>query len=481
LEYELSTRPDNVLHHAVAAIQYSSGYRRVYAVLNVDEAASFFDQPTLEQWNLAASERLLLQVKEMKLRGDREGLGELLRDAEVLHTRFLAQPTTTTTNRLGAIFGELSTIRDTMKGARTVIRGSSYLDAPALASATLLASASSRETWLLPDRLKVSSLPNSSSTPKAARVWVQDGQSTPEAAVRVQFILEVAAHSSTQSAARVALKDRGLQYSGVATTELEFLNPRQSSSPDWSFDSIARLDRSRFVLTFRTSESHFPVLLEQLSRPPGLPIEIEWRSVSDPKVGSDTYGPLRATLGLYALSTAGLKLLPSNLLANESAYTLDAIAIGDEKDVISLDPPLSVIAGSKVSLPKYVPTQSTFTAVEAVFDLAGQVPAREKLEFASPQWSILSLKFTNLVDVKDGRQVKELRVSVDAIGSDGSIIYNHVLVSLARFGLAEASQTIPLLLPPGFRLRYTSQYVFSDGTKDVGPTDETSAVDIRLR
>lgn len=48
---------------------------------------------TLSRWNVAAADRILLQIQSAELQGDRDALGRTLRDAEALRARFLTQPT----------------------------------------------------------------------------------------------------------------------------------------------------------------------------------------------------------------------------------------------------------------------------------------------------------------------------------------------------------------------------------------------------
>lgn len=475
LEYEFSTRPDHVIHRYVH-VDLDGLPKQPYATGQIAEAPSFLGQALLARWNVAAAERLLLQVRSAELQEAREDLGKYLRDAESLRGRFLTTPTAETTARLSTIFADISAVRDAKKGVRLLVRGSDFAEASTLASALLLGSATSKDTWLIPDRLRVAPYTEVAGTPKFARVWV-DEQSTGGADVRVNFLVEMMASATAQAAAGPALRARGMVYSGVAT-DIECTGIRQSTTTQWKFESISRLDRLRFLVTIRTSEAYLQVLLLQLARPPGLPVQVDWKNSTDPTINSQNYGPIVGAVGLFGVPWINLPI-QDGAIVNSTPWPLDVVALVSPSTIVSVDPGLPLASGGKVMLPAQAPPDVSHAAT--VLDPRGEIPLQDKLSFVPPQWAVLPISFVNTVDTLGGAPVRELTLRVTAIDADGKPVTEAFPLTLGRFGLEDASQIIPLLLPPGFLLRVEGQWRLADGKSEPLASFETDQLEVRIQ
>ncbi len=474
-EYEISSRPVDILHRLVR-VDLNGFNQAPYATTSLVEAQGFVGQRLLVDWNVAAADRLLLQVQSADLQDDRDGLGRALRDAEALRSRFLAQPTASSAQRLSSTFAAIGAVKAAKAGTRIVARGSDFAEAAALAGSLLLESATSKETWLIPDRLNVLPLTGDASMPRFARVWVNEQALASQQNVNLQLLAAMGLTSQAEAQASKALTSRGLQYSGVAL-ELEFTGLRQSHSSDWSFENVTQISDNRFIINLRTSKSYYDVLKQQISHPPGLPIEVDWRSLRDHKISSSEYGPIRTTLGLFSLPWQPVPV-NNGVIRNDSSFPIDITGGDGPAGHTAIDPPERIPSAGNVTIPALAKIQAN--EADTVIDAIGDMPVQDKLELVSPESALLTVKFFNLRDSQDGRQVKNLSLNVTILDQGGKVIQGPFQIGLARFGLPEASRAISLLLPPNFRIRYAGQWEYSDNTTAALPTGEADGVEVRI-
>lgn len=476
LEYEISSKPINVLHRLIR-VDLNGIRQAPYASTLLTDAPAFVGQKLLSDWNVAASERLLLQVRSAELQDDREGLGKALRDAEALRGRFLVQPTASSAQSLASTFAQISAVRDQKQGTRLLIRGSDYPEIPSLSAALLLGSATSKETWLIPSSLRVMPITPDPLNLRFARLWIDEKNAGPSQNVTLQLSALMSAARGSDLEVKLALERRGLQYSGQAG-EVVFEGIRQSTSPDWSFDSISHVSGSGFLVTIRTSDNYFPVLKQQIGRPPGIPIEIDWHSTRDPKVSSATYGPIQTVIGLFGLPWNPLPI-EAGKVRNPSRLPVDitSASTGDGPTRL-VDPPIRIMPGA--TLPLDGLGLGTPTKLDTVIDYNGTVPVEDKISAVAPNWFVLPLKLFNMADTKNGKQVIELRLRLTILDGDGTIVDGPFEVRLGRFGQPEAAQAIQRLVPQGFRVRWDGEWLLADNSIISVVSSETESTEVRV-
>lgn len=476
---ELDARPSNVLHRFV---QVSIGGIRqpVFAKPNVDGASAYFGTDLLERWNLAVVKQMLFKVRTAQLQDDRDQVGTLMREAEGLRTRFFVNPSTSTVGEILSSFEALGKIKDSIRGKRLLIRGTAIADAPSISGAVLLGDAASKDTWLMPTSVAIKPIAGIAQSHRFARVLASDqGQN---ADVRLQIAIEVYAPPSLQRDVQRAITARGLRYAGVAE-DVQFLQVRQTQSSDWAIEDQSQIGPTNYIITLRCSQTYFPVLLEQLGRKPGLPIHIDWQHVSDKTVSSSSAGPVIGVLSFQA-NPDSLTVSSSGAIENSSPLPLEIIGLIGSDWVHPVSPSFPLPARSKVLVGNFVadlkPGQTIKSAL-IVWDPSASVDAKDKVSFVAPNWSIVPIQLANQSDLIGGQPVKELEVLLSALDDNGGVLYDSIRVGLARFGLPDARREVKLFVPPGFRIRYASQFTLVDGSLRPGPSGETNSLQIAIR
>lgn len=476
---ELEARPSNVLHRF---IQVSNGGIRqpVFAKPSIDGASAYFGSDLLERWNLAVVKQMLLRVRTAQLQDDREQMGTLMREAEGLRTRFLVNPSSSTVGEILSSFEALGKIKDSIRGKRLLIRGTAIADAPSISRAVLLGDAASKDTWLVPTSVAIKPNAGTAQSHRFARVLTSDqGQNSD---VRLQIALQLYAPPSLQRDVQHALAARGLRYAGVAE-DVQFLQVRQTQSSDWVIEDQSQIGPTNYIITLRCSQSYFPVLLEQLGRRPGLPIQIDWQSLSDKTVSSSSAGPVIGVLSFQG-NPDSLSVSSAGTIENDSSLPLEIAGLIGSDWMHPVMPSVPLPARSKVVVGDLVaglkPGQTIQSAL-IVWDPSASVAAKDKVSFVAPNWSIVPIQLANQSDLIGNQPVKELEVLLSALDDKGGLLYDSIRVGLARFGLPDARREIKLFVPPGFRIRYASQYTLIDGSVRSGPSGETDSIQIAIR
>lgn len=473
LDYEISTKPSNVMHRFVV-VTYA-GLRKPPYATSLVEAQAFVGQKALTAWNVAAAKRLQFQIQAAELQDDRDGLGRALRDAGTLRTRFLVQPDTSTAGELSEVFAKIAAVRDAKKSTRIVTRGSEYLEEPSLAGKLLIGSATSNDTWIIPDRLVLSPVSGNGTQLYFGREWVSQN-SGETFNVSLQFSASILSSSLTEHLASRAMSRKGLKYVGTAS-DVIFTGVRQSSSPEWVFDNVSLLGENRFLITIKTSEGYLPVLHEQLNRPPGIPIVLDWESISDPKANSQQYGPIQTTLGLFSLPWKKLPV-EGGVVVNDAPFSVEVVTASGPASHVVLDPPIKIPA--KASRLIDFRGAVNFHSAETVIDASGTMPLHSKLAVVSPQWNVFTVAFYNRQDSIQGSEVKALILEVTIVDDEGTSVSQPFRLQLGRFGLPDATQSIRLLVPPNFRIRYEGVWHLADGGIHPVKPGESGHVNIQI-
>ena len=393
-----------------------------------------------------------------------------------MRSRLLVTPTSATVTDLGAVFDELAQSKSKLASARVIIRGASFSEEPILSSTWLLGAAASSDTWLIPSSLALK--PVTADYGRLGRLWVGNAaEKDPE--VRLQFLARFTTTGGIEAAAARALKARGFRYAGVAS-ELTFTGVRQAAPGTWRFEDPVPLDSNSLLLSIATRQSSLQLLLEQLNTT-GLPVEVDWKSV-DPLVSSERSGPIRSFIRLGNAPWTSLPV-EAGAVRNPATVPIALTALSRGSTQVSIQPPLAIPPGQVVKLS----TELLGALVgegpilaETQFDPGSAVAALDKLAIAAPDSTILQVRISNSRDQIDGSRIRAARLKLSVRDGAGKEWIGDMPLSLARFGLPEDHATLSLLLPAGFHILVSGDFLMEAGTTRPIKTQDVTGTEITI-
>ncbi|WP_150128073.1 hypothetical protein [Rhizobium phaseoli] len=473
--FELARNPGGALQPDIFAAFNQAGRQRGYVTTDLRRSNAIFDLHVLEQWQLAAAERLSSTLSTLRLGSDRVKIARLLREISAFGGQLLTDPTSTTSSRLKGVLNDLLAVRNELGSLHFVIPGEDFDESPVLQNATLIGSAASLQTWLVPNSLRLLPAGGGFTDTKFATVWV-DGGDSGDRNVYLNFLAEFTCSDDMKLAARKALEARGLEFSGLVRDARFTL--RQSQARDWTIVDAVQLDHSVFSFTVRTTEDYFSVLLEQLNRAPGVPVKIDWQ-LAGLQLSGNSVPPIVATLGLYGLRMDAAIEFSRDKVTNTADVPLSIIAVGNDVSSVVLQPALEIAPRASAAVPTSVKASAVW--VHAVFDPNGKLPAKEKLRFVDQNWKRYTLLVRNLSDEYKGEKVQSATVRLEILDDVHNPVIPKMEVVLGRFGSADATKALNVLLPAGFRVRYSSTYRTVSGSLEGASGEaETATIEVRV-
>ena len=299
LSYEMSRRPEHILHRYVSISTpgggdfHGAGFvaqvfavhlkkkvaGQIYVRPSTELAISLFGQEALENWGVAADVYLSGEMIRAEASGDNMALGRAIRDRLFLR-RMLFTPITSRTGSYWTRSNEALQHRAQALGTDfRVADADRWRNLVDLDYPQLVGTEGTLELWSIPDVIRIiQSQWSSQSRSTFFQLWKvdrTDDSTDDQAKMYVGFEAQLATSKQILPRFQEAIEKRGYLYMGHVP-DVERLEIRPHQSMHFALESVVSKPDDMILVFLSTDSTSLPMLLMELSRKEGLSATIGW-------------------------------------------------------------------------------------------------------------------------------------------------------------------------------------------------------------